>query len=118
MKGVFAPTGRYIPATGLVLKTGKIRGVESNGMLCSARELQLGDDHNGIIELPADAEVGVPAAEALGLDGPVIEIKLTPDRGDCFGVHGIARDLAAAGLGRCSTRDFTPVPGAYASPIQ
>ena len=79
-------------------------------MLCSTRELKLGDDHDGIIELPADAEVGAPAAKALGLEGPVIEIKLTPDRSDCFGVAGIARDLAAAGLGRLRTRDFTPVP--------
>ena len=75
-------------------------------MLCSARELELGDDHNGIIELPADAEVGAPAAEALGLDDPVIEIKVTPNRADCLGVHGIARDLAAAGLGRLKPRDF------------
>ena len=80
-------------------------------MLCSMRELKLGEDHDGIIELPPDAEVGMPAATALGLEGPVIEIKLTPDRSDCFGVAGIARDLAAAGLGRLAPRDFTPVPG-------
>ena len=68
-------------------------------MLCSSRELQLGDDHSGIIDLPADTKTGAPAAEALGLDDPVIEIKVTPNRGDCLGVHGIARDLAAAGVG-------------------
>ena len=83
-----------------------IRGVASVGMLCSARELKLGDDHDGIIELPAEAEVGTPAAKALGLEGPVIEIKLTPDRSDCFGVAGIARDLAAAGLGRLLSARF------------
>ena len=100
MKAIFAPEGSVIPASGEVLKKAAIRGVPSVGMLCSARELKLGDDHSGIIELPAEAEVGTPAAKALGLEGPVIEIKLTPDRSDCFGVAGIARDLAAAGLGR------------------
>jgi phenylalanyl-tRNA synthetase beta chain len=110
MKGVFAPIGSVIPATGEVLKKTAIRGVTSNGMLCSARELRLGEDHDGIIELPDDAEVGAPAASALGLEGPVIEVKLTPDRADCFGVNGIARDLAAAGLGRLHVRDFSAVP--------
>src|SRR3954452_24950863 len=99
MKGVFAPSGSTIPGTGLLLKASKIRGEDSNGMLCSSRELELGDDHSGIIDLPADARTGAPAAEALGLDDPVIEIKVTPNRPDCLGVHGIARDLAAAGLG-------------------
>ena len=111
MKGVFAPEGSIIPVTGEVLKKATIRGVASVGMLCSMRELKLGEEHDGIIELPAEAEVGTPAAQALGLEGPVIEVKLTPDRSDCFGVAGIARDLAAAGLGRLLTRDFTPVPG-------
>ena len=99
MKGVFAPSGSTIPGTGLLLKASKIRGEDSNGMLCSSRELELGDDHSGIIDLPAEATTGAPAAEALGLDDPVIEIKVTPNRADCLGVHGIARDLAAAGLG-------------------
>ena len=111
MKGVFAPEGSVIPVSGEVLKKATIRGVPSVGMLCSMRELKLGDEHDGIIELPAEAEVGMPAVQALGLEGPVIEVKLTPDRSDCFGVAGIARDLAAAGLGRLLTRDFTPVPG-------
>jgi len=99
MKGIFAPTGSYIPGTDLHLKASKIRCEDSNGMLCSSRELQLGDDHSGIIDLPAEAKTGASAAEALGLDDPVIEIKVTPNRGDCLGVHGIARDLAAAGVG-------------------
>jgi len=85
MKGVFAPTGSYIPGTGITLKASKIRGEESNGMLCSSRELQLGDDHSGIIDLPAETVTGQPAAEALGLDDAVIEIKVTPNRGDCLG---------------------------------
>jgi phenylalanyl-tRNA synthetase beta chain len=110
IKIVFAPEGSVIPVSGEVLKKAVIRGVPSVGMLCSARELKLGDDHSGIIELPETAEVGEPATRALGLEGPVIQVKLTPDRSDCFGVHGIARDLAAAGLGRLQARDFTPVP--------
>jgi phenylalanyl-tRNA synthetase beta chain len=110
MKGVFASIGAVIPASGEALKKAAIRGVTSNGMLCSARELRLGEDHEGIIELPEEAEVGAPAAQALGLEGAVIEIKLTPDRADCFGVNGIARDLAAAGLGRLHVRDFSAVP--------
>ncbi len=76
-----------------------IRGVDSNGMLCSMREMGLGEDHDGIIELPDDAPVGTRFAALLGLDDPVIELKLTPNRADCLGVRGIARDLAAAGLG-------------------
>ena len=111
MKAVFAPEGSVIPISGEILKKATIRGVASVGMLCSMRELKLGDEHDGIIELPAEAEVGTPAVKALGLEGPVIEIKLTPDRSDCFGVAGIARDLAAAGLGRLRARDFTAVPG-------
>ncbi len=110
MKAVFAPEGSVIPVTGEVLKKAVIRGVPSVGMLCSMRELKLGDEHDGIIDLPVDAEIGTPAASALGLEGPVIEVKLTPDRSDCFGVAGIARDLAAAGIGKLVPRDFTPVP--------
>ncbi|MFO1074036.1 MAG: phenylalanine--tRNA ligase subunit beta [Geminicoccaceae bacterium] len=110
IKVVFAPEGSVIPVSGEVLKKAVIRGVPSVGMLCSMRELKLGEEHDGIIELPETAEVGTPAVRALGLEGPVIEVKLTPDRADCFGVAGIARDLAAAGLGRLATRNFTPVP--------
>ena len=118
MKGIFAPSGSYIPGTGLHLKASKIRGEDSNGMLCSSRELQLGDDHSGIIDLPADTNTGAPAAEALGLDDPVIEIKVTPNRGDCLGVHGIARDLAAAGVGTLKPFKAERIKGTYASPIK
>ena len=117
MKGVFAPTGTTIPGTGLHLKKVKIRGVESNGMLCSEHELGLGDDHAGIIELPDEAVVGAPFAASAGLDDPVIDIAITPDRQDCLGVHGIARDLAAAGLGRLRPAPPEAVPGGFASPI-
>ena len=118
MKGVFAPTGSYIPGTGITLKASKIRGEESNGMLCSSRELQLGDDHSGIIDLPAEAVTGQSAAEALGLGDAVIEIKVTPNRGDCLGVHGIARDLAAAGLGTLKPVKADRIAGSYQSPIK
>jgi len=118
MKGVFAPTGSYIPGTDMLLKASKIRGEDSNGMLCSSRELQLGDDHSGIIDLPADAKTGAPAAEALGLDDPVIEIKVTPNRADCLGVHGIARDLAAAGLGTLRPMKADKIKGTFQSPIK
>jgi phenylalanyl-tRNA synthetase beta chain len=118
MKGIFAPTGSYIPGTDMTLKASKIRGEESNGMLCSFRELQLGDDHSGIIDLPAETTTGAPAAEALGLDDPVIEIKVTPNRADCLGVHGIARDLAAAGLGTLKPVKADAIAGSYKSPIR
>jgi phenylalanyl-tRNA synthetase beta chain len=118
MKGVFAPVGSHIPGTGLDLKKGVIRGVESNGMLCSAREMGLGEDHDGIIDLPADAPVGKPFAEVMGLEDPVIDVAVTADRPDCLGVRGIARDLAAAGLGTLKPVDLSPVKGSFASPIK
>jgi phenylalanyl-tRNA synthetase beta chain len=118
MKGIFAPTGSYIPGTDLLLKASKIRGEDSNGMLCSSRELQLGDDHSGIIDLPADTKTGIPAAAALDLDDPVIEIKVTPNRGDCLGVHGIARDLAASGLGTLRPVKADRIKGTFQSPIK
>ncbi|MEE7442080.1 phenylalanine--tRNA ligase subunit beta [Methylobacterium oryzae] len=96
---VFAPPGTYVPGKNITLSVGTIRGVESHGMLCSGAELGLGDDHDGILELPTDAPVGQAYALYAGLDDPVIEINLTPNRPDCTSVHGIARDLAAAGLG-------------------
>src|SRR6185312_11455969 len=117
MKGVFAPAGSHIPGTNLDLKKGVIRGVESNGMLVSMREMGLGDEHDGIIELPADAPVGKPFAQMLGLDDPVIDVKMTPDRADCLGVHGIARDLAAAGRGRLRPPNIAAVKGSFDSPI-
>jgi phenylalanyl-tRNA synthetase beta chain len=117
MRGVFGPPGSTIPATGLVLKSAAIRGVESHGMMCSARELQLGDDHDGIIELPADATVGAAYASWAGLDDPVFEINVTPNRGDCMGVRGIARDLAAAGLGSLKPLKIPHVEGSFPSPV-
>jgi phenylalanyl-tRNA synthetase beta chain len=99
MKGVFAAPGSYIPGTDLALKVGEIRGVRSAGMLLSAREMGLGDDHAGIIDLPEDAPVGMPYPQWAGLDDPVIDVSVTPNRGDCFSVRGIARDLAASGIG-------------------
>ena len=98
MKGVLGLPGAVVPANGMVLKKSAIRGVESNGMMCSTRELELGDDHDGIIELPDDAPVGSSFADYHGAD-PVIEVAVTPNRPDCMGVYGIARDLAAKGLG-------------------
>ena len=99
MLGVFGPAGAVVPANGMLLKVAAIRGVESNGMMCSIAELELGDDHDGIIELPEDAPVGHIYADWAGLDDPVIDVSITPNRQDCMGVRGIARDLAAAGLG-------------------
>jgi len=101
MIGVFGPPGTYIPGSDFTLKPAKIRDVESFGMMCSYRELELGDDHDGIIELPASAasEVGTSYADYAKLDDPVIDVAITPNRQDCMGVRGIARDLAAAGLG-------------------
>ena len=97
--GVFGGPGTYVPGSDFTLKKAAIRGVESNGMMCSARELQLGEDHDGIIELPADAPVGTSFADYAGLDDAVFDVAITPNRQDCMGVRGIARDLAAAGLG-------------------
>ncbi len=101
MVGVFGPPGTYIPGSDFTLKPAKIRDVESFGMMCSARELELGEDHDGIIELPADAAsaVGTSYADYAKLDDPVIDAAVLPNRQDCMGVRGIARDLAAAGLG-------------------
>jgi len=115
--GVFAPPGTHVPGTDLHLKATSIRGVESRGMMCSARELALGEDHEGIIELPADAPVGAPFASWAGLDDPVIEVAITPNRGDCMGIHGLARDLAAAGLGRLRLVEIPPIAEAFPCPV-
>ncbi|HEX7776309.1 MAG TPA: phenylalanine--tRNA ligase subunit beta, partial [Parvibaculum sp.] len=115
--GIFAPSGATIPANGMVLKPTKIRGIESNGMMCSERELELSNEHDGIIELADTWKIGTPAAEALSQNDPVIEIAITPNRPDCLGVYGVARDLAAAGLGRLREGDLSPVPGSFDSPI-
>ncbi len=116
MKSVFSPPGTYIPGKDITLGKGVIRGVESNGMLCSAAELQLSEDHDGIIDLPADAPVGARYVEWARLGDPVIEIAVTPNRADALGVHGVARDLAAAGLGRLKELELKPVKGAFPCP--
>lgn len=117
MKAIFAPVGSVIPATGDVLKAGSLRGEASNGMLVSEREMGLSDEHNGIIEVEDDTPIGTRLADLLGGNDPVIEIKLTPNRADCAGVRGIARDLAAAGLGALKPLDHTAVRGNYKSPL-
>ncbi|MFV0474404.1 MAG: phenylalanine--tRNA ligase subunit beta [Pikeienuella sp.] len=115
--GVFAAPGTHVPGTGVDLKPGVIRGVESNGMLCSERELMLSDEHDGIIELPEGAPLGARYIDYAGLNDPVIEIGVTPNRPDALGVAGIARDLAARGLGRVKTPAVEPVPGAFPCPV-
>lgn len=116
--GVLGKPGDYVPGLDVTLSVGKIRDVESFGMMCSERELELSDEHNGIIDLPEDAPVGMSYAKWMGLDDPVIEIGLTPNRPDCTGVYGIARDLAAAGLGRLKERKTDPVRGSYPCPTK
>ena len=117
MRGVFAPVGAFIPGKNLTLGVGTIRGVESRGMLVSEAELQLSDDHDVIIDLPADAPVGKPFAQVLGLDDPVIEINLTPNRPDCTGVNGIARDLGAAAIGAFKDRTVKQIEGKFPCPV-
>ena len=117
LKGVFGAPGAYVPGSDLTLKVAAIRGVESRGMMCSVRELELGDEHDGIIELAADAPVGAAYAAYAGLDDPVIDVAVTPNRPDAMGVRGIARDLAAVGLGTLkpldnpANRGRFPLPG-------
>lgn len=118
IKVVFAAPGTVIPVSGDTLSIGTIRGVESRGMMCSERELLLSDEHNGIIELPEDAPLGGSFADWRGLSDPVIEIALTPDRVDCAGVRGVARDLAAAGLGTLKPLAGTPVAPAFDNPLK
>jgi phenylalanyl-tRNA synthetase beta chain len=117
MKGVFAPPGTYVPGIDVTLKISKIRDVDSRGMMCSKRELQLSDEHEGIIELPDDAPVGMPFADYAKLNDPVFEVKLTPNRPDCTSVRGIARDLAAAGMGTLKPQKIDAVKGSFKSPI-
>src|SRR5438105_3972043 len=118
MKGVFVPPGAFIPGENMTLGVGNIRGVESCGMLVSEYELQISDDHEGIIELPPDAPVGASYAHWAGLDDPVIEINLTPNRADCTGVNGIARDLGAAGIGKFIDRPPHTVTGRFPCPVR
>lgn len=108
MKGVFGAPGTYVPGSDITLKVAAIRGVESRGMMCSMRELELSDEHDGIIALPDDAPVGARYVDYAALADPVFDVAITPNRQDCMGVRGIARDLAAAGLGR-----LKPLPEAY-----
>ncbi len=117
MKGVFVPPGAFIPGKNMTLAVGTIRGIESRGMLVSEFELQISDNHEGIIDLPEDAPVGANYAHWAGLDDAMIEINLTPNRGDCTGVHGIARDLAAADMERFNDPAIKPVKGEFPAPV-
>jgi phenylalanyl-tRNA synthetase beta chain len=117
MKGVAALPGAFIPGTGITLKAGEIRGVKSEAMMLSAREMGLGDDHSGIVDLPAEAPLGEAYVRWAGLDDPIIEISVTPNRGDALSVHGVARDLAAAGLGRLKPLPEPAIKPAYPSPL-
>lgn len=116
--GVFGAPGTYVPGSDITLKVAAIRGVESRGMMCSVRELQLGDEHDGIIELPGEAPIGARYADYAGLADPVIDVAITPNRQDCMGVRGIARDLAAAGLGRLKPLAVPTITGALPSPVE
>jgi len=115
---VFSPPGTFIPGKNITLSVGTIRGVESRGMLCSEAELEISENHDGIMELPADAPLGKSYAEWVGLGDPVFEINLTPNRPDCTGVHGIARDLAAADMGKFKDPTIKPVKGEFPCPVQ
>ncbi|MEL1251687.1 phenylalanine--tRNA ligase subunit beta [Aurantiacibacter gilvus] len=117
MKGVLGTAGAIVPANGMKLRKSEIRGVESNGMMCSVRELELGDDHEGIIELPADAPVGTSFAE-YNAASPVFDVAITPDRPDCMGVYGIARDLAAAGMGKLTPLREHDIEAKFACPVE
>jgi phenylalanyl-tRNA synthetase beta chain len=117
MLGVFGPPGAYVPGSDLTLKVAAIRGVESRGMMCSSRELELGDDHSGIIELPDDAPVGTAFTQYAGLDDPVFDVAITPNRQDCMGVRGIARDLAAAGMGTLKPLAVPQIQGSFPCPV-
>jgi phenylalanyl-tRNA synthetase beta chain len=118
MIGIFGPAGAIVPSNGMELKVTAIRGEMSNGMMCSLAELGLGDDHDGIAELPEDAPKGASYADWAQLDDPVIEVSITPNRQDCMGVHGIARDLAAAGLGTLKPLKTPVVAGTFPCPIE
>ncbi|HEX3422126.1 MAG TPA: phenylalanine--tRNA ligase subunit beta [Sphingomicrobium sp.] len=117
MIGIFGPPGAYIPGSELTLKVAAIRGIESRGMMCSARELELGEDHSGIVELPEDAPIGSPFAQYAGLDDPVFDVNVTPNRQDAMGVRGIARDLAAAGAGRLKPLAVPQIEGGFPCPV-
>src|SRR5690348_2504151 len=117
MIGVFGPPGTYIPGSDITLKVAAIRGVESRGMMCSARELEIGEDHGGIVELPQDAPVGTAFTQYAGLDDPVFDVNVTPNRQDAMGVRGIARDLAAAGMGTLKPLAVPQIEGGFPCPV-
>ena len=117
MIGIFAPSGTLIPLYNERLKQTKIRGVDSCGMMCSEKEMCIGEDHTGIIELPSDTPIGKSAAEILNID-PVIEVSITPNRAECLGVRGIARDLVAAGLGELKPLNISKVEAKFTNPIK
>ena len=119
MKGIFAPENSFIPGTGVKLKKSKIRGVESCGMLVSEREMGISDEHDGIIEVDSKHSLGEKFIEVFNLDDPVIEINITPNRGDCLSIRGIARDLAAAGLGKLKENTLIKsIEGTFDSPVK
>src|SRR5579871_2537402 len=117
MKGVFVPPGAFIPGKDMTLAVGTIRGVESRGMLVSEFELQISDDHDGIIDLPPGAPIGEAYAKYAGLDDAVLDINLTPNRPDCTGVNGVARDLAATDIGTFKERTPKPIKGEFPCPV-
>jgi len=119
MKGIFAPENSFIPGTGVKLKKSKIRGVESCGMLVSEKEMGISDEHDGIIEVDPKYSLGEKFIEVFNLNDPVIEINITPNRGDCLSVRGVARDLAAAGLGKLKENKLIQnIEGTFDSPVQ
>ncbi|MES1156250.1 MAG: phenylalanine--tRNA ligase subunit beta [Alphaproteobacteria bacterium] len=118
LKTAFAPIGTYIPGSGITLEARAVRGVVSNGMLCSGAELELDSDADGVLELDQALEVGAPLADALNLNDPVVDFEVTPNRPDWLGVVGIARDLAAANAGKFIAKPILPVPGRFKSPTQ
>ncbi|MBF0251439.1 MAG: phenylalanine--tRNA ligase subunit beta, partial [Alphaproteobacteria bacterium] len=118
LKGVFGASGLYVPGIDLTLKPATIRGVDSNGMMLSEREMGLSDEHTGIVELNPDVQAGQKAVDVMGLNDPVIEIAITPNRGDCLGVRGVARDLAASGLGMLKPLGVKTIEGRFDSPIK
>lgn len=118
MKAILAPEGSYVPGIDMTMKKTKIRDVESNGMMASEREMKLGDDQNGIIDLPVDTPIGTSLAAIYGLDDPIIEINVTPNRPDCAGIRGIARDLAAVGLGTLKPLSTAKIPAKFDTSVQ
>ena len=117
MIGVFAYVGTFIPGLNFTLKSGNIRGEQSDGMLCSEKELTISDKHEGIIELPKSTKNGLSVVDVLELNDPIIEIEITPNRGDCLGVRGIARDLAASGIGTLKELKIKEIEGDFESLI-